>query len=743
MGLRFLIYFTFFSIMTSCAFGQRTDLAYGNDLKQAAGTEVTADRINVLHKLNAFYVSRYIITSDKDYLDSALVQAQNAVILSTRIADADLKYEGKRLIGNTVVEMGDSVKSLRYIDEVLNYLQSRHQFSKFLKACFSFAEASDRINYCAISARYYLRALSIEKTHHLLNDELYIKSYYLYEINGAGRVAEWERESVKMVNQYKKSGKNLSFIYAMLATAYRYRGDIKTALEYGIAGIRDVEMYNDTITASKCYGELALIYEVLGEYSKSVFNFRKCLEYRLRRPISEVFIYRTQGFLVKDLIKLGRPKEALTEVINFKRQHPPQSEVGKGFCDQNLAFCYEALRDYSRAERYYLKTLKSAAINTVNEIKVLAYYDIINFYILRKEYKLALQYAIEVQNNLSSLDKFKVYENYRFKIDSALGDYKSALYHYERSQKAKDSLLNESKIREVSELQLKYESSQKEKDIAILKKDGQIQRDKAIQADRIRNITLAGIGIVSVALILVYVTFLNNRKKSRVIDQKNEKLNILLDEKDGLLEEKQWLIKEIHHRVKNNLQIVMGLLQRQSFYIDNEVALRAIQNSENRMHAIALIHQKLYMSETLDLINMQEYIDELVMHIKDTADIDANVLFVKDVDLIFLDVSQAVPLGLILNEAITNSIKYAYPDGRDGKIHIEFRELQDYYNMLTIRDDGAGFKENFDIKAVQSMGLNLMRGLAKQLGGTLELSQDNGVVIEIKFKAVEFAATKH
>ncbi|MFA6246966.1 MAG: sensor histidine kinase [Mucilaginibacter sp.] len=743
MGLRYFIFISFFSVIASSVYGQRTDLAYGRELKRAVGTAVQTDHISVLHKLNVYYVNRYIITSDKDYLDSALVQAQKADILSSRLGAADLKYESKRLMGNTIIEMGDSVKSQRYIEEVLTYFQNRRQFFKFMKACFSFAEASDRIDYCAISARYYLRALAIEKAHHPLNNELYIKSYYLYEINGAGRAVEWERESVKMVNQYKNSGKNLSFIYNMLATTYRYRGDLKKALEYGIAGLRDVELHNDTITASKCYAELALIYDVLGEYDKSIFNYRKCLEYRLRRPIGEVYIFRTQGFIVKDLIKLKRPMDALNEVIDFKRKHPPQGEIGEGFCDQNLAFCYEALKEYSKAERYYLKMLKSPAIKTGSEVKLLAYYDVVNFYILRKQYKLALQYAIEVQNYLSSLDNFKTYENYRFKIDSALGDYKSALYHYGRSQKAKDSLLNESKIREVSELQLKYESSQKEKDIALLKKDGQIQRDRAIQSDRIRNITLAGIGIVSIALILVYATFLNNRKKSRVIDQKNEKLNFLLDEKDGLLQEKQWLIKEIHHRVKNNLQIVMGLLQRQSFYIDNEIALKAIQNSENRMHAIALIHQKLYMSETLDLINMQEYIDELVMHIKDTADIDANVLFVKDVDLIFLDVSQAVPLGLILNEAITNSIKYAYPDGRDGKIHIEFRELQDYYNMLTIRDDGAGFKENFDIKAVQSMGLNLMRGLAKQLGGTLELSQDNGVVIEIKFKAVEFAATKH
>jgi two-component sensor histidine kinase len=193
-------------------------------------------------------------------------------------------------------------------------------------------------------------------------------------------------------------------------------------------------------------------------------------------------------------------------------------------------------------------------------------------------------------------------------------------------------------------------------------------------------------------------------------------------------------LKEIHHRVKNNLQIVTGLLQRQSTYIDNDEAMNAIQNSENRMHAIALIHHNLYQSDSLDLIKMPDYIGEMIGYLQESFDLDNRIIFEKHVEEINLDVAQAVPVGLILNEAVTNAIKYAYREDETGVIYITLTGIDDQYNILTIADNGSGFPENFDIERVDSLGINLMRGLSKQLGGVLKIHDKQGCTIEITFK---------
>src|SRR5262249_22759774 len=145
------------------------------------------------------------------------------------------------------------------------------------------------------------------------------------------------------------------------------------------------------------------------------------------------------------------------------------------------------------------------------------------------------------------------------------------------------------------------------------------------------------------------------QKNNKMVTQKNEQLQYLL-------KEKEWLVREIHHRVKNNLQIVMSLLNSQSAYIDNEPALTAIHDSQHRVQAMSLIHQKLYNSENLSSIEMSNYIRELAYNLRDSFNAGKHIRFNFNIESIEMDVSQAVPVGLILNEAITNSIKYAFPD---------------------------------------------------------------------------------
>ncbi|HEX8023278.1 sensor histidine kinase, partial [Mucilaginibacter sp.] len=217
--------------------------------------------------------------------------------------------------------------------------------------------------------------------------------------------------------------------------------------------------------------------------------------------------------------------------------------------------------------------------------------------------------------------------------------------------------------------------------------------------------------------------------------EQDQALQHLIADKDRLIDEKDWLLKEVHHRVKNNLQIVMSLLNTQSAFLKNNAALAAIRESQNRVQAIALIHQKLYSSSNVAYIDIAVYISELVSYLADCYSAhERGIRFEQQIEAVKMDVAQAVPVGLMLNEAITNAIKYAFPNRR-GYINISLGVLDDNNMMLNIADDGIGLPEDFDIKEASSLGMEMMKALSKQLGGSFKMENNNGVVITLIFRA--------
>jgi len=223
-------------------------------------------------------------------------------------------------------------------------------------------------------------------------------------------------------------------------------------------------------------------------------------------------------------------------------------------------------------------------------------------------------------------------------------------------------------------------------------------------------------------------------KEKEVIGQ-NQVVQQLTVDKDRLIDEKDWLLKEVHHRVKNNLQIVMSLLNTQSAFLKNNAAIAAIRESQNRVQAIALIHQKLYSNSSVAYIDIAVYISELVNYLADSYEThDRGIRFEQQIEPVKMDVAQAIPVGLMLNEAITNAIKYAFPNKR-GYINISLGTLDDNNIMLTIADDGIGLPQGFDIKETSSLGMEMMKALSKQLDGSFKMENNNGVVITLIFRA--------
>jgi len=204
------------------------------------------------------------------------------------------------------------------------------------------------------------------------------------------------------------------------------------------------------------------------------------------------------------------------------------------------------------------------------------------------------------------------------------------------------------------------------------------------------------------------------------------------------LQEKEVLIREVHHRVKNNMQIISSLLNLQTRYVDDKETVNLLKESQNRVKSMAMIHEKLYQSHDLNHINIFDYINSLVKDLFYSYAIPKNQIKpVIEVEEINLNIETAVPCGLIISEIISNSLKYAFPKGREGEVHISLKHKGEKF-YLTISDNGIGFPESIDFNNTDSLGLKLVNSLTEQIDGELELDRSHGTKFNITFQELKY-----
>jgi PAS domain S-box-containing protein len=202
------------------------------------------------------------------------------------------------------------------------------------------------------------------------------------------------------------------------------------------------------------------------------------------------------------------------------------------------------------------------------------------------------------------------------------------------------------------------------------------------------------------------------------------------------LEEKKLLLKEVHHRVKNNMQVISSILSLQSSSLKDEKTVSVFMQCQDRIKSMAIVHEKLYQSENLSEISFQSYANTLVETIFRSYNKEGDKISLKlDVEDIFLDIDTVIPIGLILNELVTNSVKYAFEGQEKGEIKITFREVDKDKLELKIRDNGIGLPDGFDIRNADSLGLKLVFLLAEgQLKGRVDVNRNGGTEFQITFQ---------
>ncbi len=389
-----------------------------------------------------------------------------------------------------------------------------------------------------------------------------------------------------------------------------------------------------------------------------------------------------------------------------------KDSMGAANVEAKIGNVLEEEGQYKEAQPYYLKFYETTRKNPESGPYLTANIYLTGNYLYLKQFEKAFDHN-QVVKQLS----LKLKANYEFAqalrydalILKNMGRFEAAfdeLYHY--TEYYQDTLMNKMQLEQAEELKARYEAEKKEAQIAL--------QQAELGRERLRLWAL--IGILVMALVAGALLF----RLTRQLRKRNV--------------EKEFLIKEIHHRVKNNLQILSSLLHLQSRQITDDTALHAVREGQNRVDAMGLIHQKLYMGENVAKVEMKGYLEQFGQNMLDSFGIeDSRVGIEYEVEPLYLDVDTAIPLGLIINELVTNSLKYAFPNGHTGIIRIALWENEQKHLCLKVSDNGVGQSNAQRDAKSTSFGTNLVQMLSKKLKGTPKvLTQEQGYATLIVFE---------
>ncbi|WP_422360105.1 tetratricopeptide repeat-containing sensor histidine kinase [Reichenbachiella sp.] len=333
--------------------------------------------------------------------------------------------------------------------------------------------------------------------------------------------------------------------------------------------------------------------------------------------------------------------------------------------------------------------------------------------------KLASEMAHEFNHEGSLKEIYK----YQAEAFETVAKYKEAYAARLRYEEVKDEQLGETQDRHIAALTTKFDTKEKELKIEVQEEKLEAQ-EKLIDQQRIIQALI--LLVLLVVVIMAVIIWRNGKKQKEVNKQLNEQKETI----EKTSKERETLLKEIHHRVKNNLQVISSLLSMQSRQMDEGEAKSAVREGQSRIKSMSLIHQKLYSQDELSRINMKEYISELSQYLFKSYKMGESIKEVLETQEIQLDVDTAVPLGLIINELIANALKYAFEDKKQGELKVQFAQEDNFYK-LKVSDDGVGLPSQWEKK--KNMGMRLVQILVEQLDGELAIENSNGTTFMITF----------
>ena len=511
-------------------------------------------------------------------------------------------------------------------------------------------------------------------------------------------------------------------------------GRYPLALENLFEGQRYFESLGFLSYAGNAYNNIGIVYRHLENREQELKSFRRALAI-LKEQADSIRLGLVYNNLGESLLKLDSAEVALSYLDRAEKLY---TETGylRGLpplYHARVRYYYEALGDLETAKDWAMESEKIS-----KELKLEHHYsDAVAWLgkIARDQGQTSeaivwFEEALRVAEQAGLLGKRVDFSMNLASLYEEQGNDTKALYHHKVYTQWRDSLWSEDKVEEITTIELENAFARQQLTDSLARADERritelAHADEIAGEKRTQLIIFFVLGTVLVIVFFVIRAARASRRQATLLADSNQQLGQALKDKD-------MLFKEVHHRVKNNFQIVSSLLELQSRGIKDEKARALAEEGRNRVKSMALIHQRLYENDDLQ-IRFDEYITRLVKELQDSYGAAESFRATFDLPAVSFDVDTAIPLGLIVNELVTNAFKYGFTENEQA-LQISLKQETDSSYMLEVNDNGKGLPEGFDFARARSLGLRLVRQLSKQLHGGVTYSADHGCTFKVSFK---------
>jgi two-component sensor histidine kinase len=502
------------------------------------------------------------------------------------------------------------------------------------------------------------------------------------------------------------------------ANLYSDMGDFARSMEAVLEAYRAYESVRDTSGMLATGNKLGALYTEADRMEDAIAQLRETLELSKSsgNAVQEQIAYTNMGVAYENQ---GDFAEAYAHYERaYQIGEAKEGDYDKVLNRYNMAHILTQMDKWEAAAPYAEACARLADSINVPDLSAASRRLLADFLIEEGQYERGIRMLLPQTDTSYSMglkDRAEAYE-LLVKAYRQTGDYRRGFEALEQFKTLSDSITGIERLNRINELSAQYETEKKQQQIAML--DLENQTAKAVISQKNRTITIGIVGLVLITGLSIFLYGLYRKYR-----RQQEQLAVAL-------EEKEYLIKEIHHRVKNNLQIISSLLQLQARYIEEPSALEALSDGENRVRSMSIIHHHLYTGENLSQVNLPEYVANLCSNLEASyRPGDKAIALHREVPNLLLDVSVMIPLGLILNELLTNAYKYAFEGLPEGNIWVQIQETGGQL-LVGVKDDGVGMNPE---TVQKGFGSRLIRAFLRKLEAEMEVGQPGrGTEIQIR-----------
>lgn len=520
-------------------------------------------------------------------------------------------------------------------------------------------------------------------------------------------------------------------LYTQMGYVMERKGLLSQAADYAQHGLKLGDSLQDIRARAMAYSDLSNLFWKQSKYDQGIEYGLKSESLYKQRGINDLDYSFTLYVIGNNYVKIGNYNQALdyyNQALAISERYQFYNNLADIYI--SLSELYTTTKNYEAAEAAAQDAIRYSALLKNNFMSMRSWLELGKLQNLKQQPMLAissLEMCLQVATENFS-DTYYLHLAYKELglAHAQVGDFKRAYQDFLIYDQLKDSVFTAESDQRIAKLQTEYQVAQQELTI-------QVQQQLITQQKRIQILFLVAVLLLITVVLILYRTYNNKVKVNARLNNLNDKLeqkNIQLDKRNA---ENELLLKEIHHRVKNNLEIVSGLLSLQAAQTDSPSAQAVMQSSQNRVLSMGIIHQKLYQKENLAAIEMKDYFQNLGESILDSFNEAGRIRIRCDMDALELDVDTAVPIGLIANELITNALKYAFVDMKSGEICVRLVNTNESNGLLfEVKDNGIGKPKNATAKGT-GFGTELVALLVQQLDGKLTLDTREGTTVSINF----------